>query len=94
MTYVLVIHTVEDYDKWKQGYDKHEDMRKKEGSQGAFAFRNAENPKQMVVMTKWKDIKSAKNFNESENLKETMKKAGVLGKPEIYYLDEIERTPY
>ncbi len=94
MTYVLVIHNVEDFDKWKPIYDEDGAMRKKEGSKGAFAFRNANDPKQLVVMTNWEDIESAKNFAESEDLRNTMQKAGVTGKPEVYYLEEIERTKY
>ncbi len=90
----MVMHKVEDFDKWKTAYDENGETRKKEGSKGAFAFRNDKDPNQMVVISQWDDMKSAKHFAESEDLRKTMQKAGVTGKPEIYYLDEIERTPY
>jgi hypothetical protein len=64
MTYVLVIHKVEDFDKWKSVYDEDGATRKDKGSKGAFVFRNAN------------------------------AKAGVTGQPDVYYLEEIERTPY
>lgn len=94
MTYVLVIHKVEDFDRWKPAYDEHGAVRKANGSKGAFVFRNTDDPNQLVVITQWENLESAKNFAESKNLKEAMQKGGVSGKPDIYYLEEIERTPY
>ena len=90
----MVIHKVEDFEKWKSMYDEHGEMRKKLGSKGAFLFRNNENPNEMIIISKWDDMKSAKNFAESEDLKNTMQKAGVISIPEVYYLDKIERTQY
>lgn len=94
MTYVLVIHEVEDYDKWKSVYDEDGATRKAKDSKGAFLFRSAEDPNQLVVLTQWEDMESAKNFAESDDLRITMQKAGVKGRPEVYYLEDIETTPY
>ena len=94
MTYVLVMHKVEDYDKWKSLYDEFGAMRKAYGSKGAFVFNNSNDPKHMVVITEWENMEKAKGFAESEELKLAMQKAGVIGQPAVYYLDEIERTPY
>jgi heme-degrading monooxygenase HmoA len=94
MTYVLVIHEVEDYDKWKSVYDEDSATRKAKDSKGAFLFRSAEDPNQLVVLTQWEDMESAKNFAESDDLRITMQKAGVKGRPEVYYLEDIETTPY
>lgn len=94
MTYVLVIHKVEDYDKWKSGYDENGAMRKTYGSKGAFVFHNSNDPNHIVVMTEWENMEKAKEFAESEELKIAMQKAGVIGQPAVYYLEEIERTPY
>ena len=90
----MVKHKVEDFEKWKSIYDEHGAMRKKLGSKGAFAYRNSNDPNEMIIISKWDNMESAKNFAESENLKNAMKKSGVISKPEVYYLDEIERTPY
>ena len=94
MTYVLVIHKVEDYNKWKSAYDENGAMRKTYGSKGAFVFHNSNDPNHIVVMTEWKNMEKAKEFAESEELKIAMQKAGVIGQPAVYYLEEIERTPY
>lgn len=94
MTYVLVMHKVEDYDKWKSVYDENGAMRKAYGSEGAFVFHNADDPNHIVVISEWENIEKAKGFAESEELKLAMQKAGVIGQPAVYFLDEIERTPY
>ena len=45
-------------------------------------------------MTEWDNLVSAKNFAESEDLSKTMQKAGVVGRPAVFYLEEIEKTDY
>jgi heme-degrading monooxygenase HmoA len=94
MTFVLVIHRVEDYSKWKPVYDDDGDTRKAKGSKGARVMRNTKDPNHLVVITEWENLEKAKNFTESEDLKNTMIKAGVVGRPAVFYLEEIEKTPY
>jgi heme-degrading monooxygenase HmoA len=94
MTYLLVIHKVEDYEKWKSAYDEYDAMRKTYGSKGAFVFHNSKDPNHIVIMIEWENMEKAKEFAESEDLKISMQKAGVIGQPAVYYLEEIERTPY
>jgi heme-degrading monooxygenase HmoA len=94
LTYVLVIHRVEDYDKWKQLYDEDGATRKAKGSKGAQLLRNNNDPNHLVVMTEWDNLESAKNFAESEDLSKTMQNAGVVGRPAVFYLEEIEKTDY
>lgn len=94
MTFVLVIHRVEDYAKWKPIYDEDGEVRKAKGSKGASVLRNVRDPNHLVVITEWEDLKAAKNFVESDDLKNVMLKAGVVGRPAVFYLDEIEKTPF
>jgi len=94
MTHVLVIHKVENYSKWKLIYDEDVITRKSKGSKGASVLRNANDPNHLVVITEWENIEEAKNFAESEDMVNTMQKAGVVGRPAVFYLEEIERTPY
>jgi heme-degrading monooxygenase HmoA len=93
MTYVLVNHKVEDYDKWKPLYDEGIDkgMLKDMGAKVSFVFRTAEDPNHLVTLTQFENLESAKNFAESDDLRTAMQKAGVKGQPEIYFLEEIER---
>ncbi|HML05749.1 MAG TPA: cyclase [Methanobacterium sp.] len=92
MQYVLVIHKVEDYEKWKPIYDEHTDARMDKGSKGAHVLRNADNPNEIVLLFEWDNLDNARKFYESQDLRNTMQNAGVMGKPEIRFLDGIGRT--
>ena len=92
MPYMLVRHKVTDYAKWKPIYDQHAATRKAGGSKEAHLFRNADNPNELVILFKWDDLGEARSFAQSEDLAKTMRKAGVSDKPDIYFLEEIERT--
>ncbi|MGZ7109598.1 MAG: antibiotic biosynthesis monooxygenase family protein [Methanobacterium sp.] len=74
-------------------YDEDGAVRKAKGSKGAFVFHSADDPNHVFVLTNWENLESAKNFAESDDLRITMQKAGVNGRPEVYYLEKIERTP-
>lgn len=94
MTYVLVIHNVEDYDKWKKVFEEDGKVRKAKNSKGATIFRNSTDPNQIVVITEWENIESAKNFAEADDLKIAMQNAGVTSQPVVYYLEELEKAPF
>jgi heme-degrading monooxygenase HmoA len=94
MTYVMVIHRVEDYAKWKPVYDEDGAIRKAKGSKGASVMRNTKDPNHLIVITEWENLEKAKNFIESEYLKKTMLKSGVVGRPAVFYMEEIEKTPF
>lgn len=90
----MVIHSVEDYAKWKIVFDEHGTIRKAKGSKGATIMSNQNVSNQIIIISEWEDMEAAKNFAEAEDLKIAMQKAGVIGLPAIYYLEEIERVEY
>ena len=90
MKYILVQQEVEDYDKWKLLFDEHED-RQAAGSKGGVVFRNADNPNQVTVLLEWDNLENARAFTGSEDLREAMQRAGVVGPPNVYFLEEVDR---
>lgn len=94
MTYVMIIHSVSDYDKWKIVFDEHGAVRRAKGSKGTSILKNQNVSDQIIVITEWEDMESAENFAEAEDLITAMQKAGVIGLPAVYYLEEIDRTEY
>ena len=90
--YMLVRHKVEDFNKWMPVYNDHAAFRRDNGSNGAQLFRNADNPNEVLILFEWESIDKAKAFAQSENLRQKMQEAGVLEKPDIYFLNEIEKT--
>ena len=93
MVYLLIHHKVEDYGKWKPLFDEHEATRKTAGSQGARLLRNKDDSNDVVAIISWTDRQHAQAFIESPGLHTVMQNAGVLGTPEVLFLEEIEQTP-
>ena len=94
MPYLLVRHQVEEYERWRRLYDEHGATRKAAGCKGTQVFRDAESPNEIAILLEWDDLAKARQFTESEDLKETMQRAGVSGRPEIRFLDGAGRTSH
>jgi uncharacterized protein (DUF1330 family) len=91
MPYLLIRHKVEDYAKWKPVFDEDAENRQAHGSQGGYLFRNAENPDEIVALWEFPDLARARQFTQSPELAERMQRAGVADRPDIYFLEEVER---
>jgi heme-degrading monooxygenase HmoA len=90
MPYLLVRHTVKDYTKWKPFFDEHQSTREKSGSKGGHLYRNSQNPNELIIVFEWDTLDNAKKFAESADLRDQMEKAGVVGKPDVYFLEQLE----
>lgn len=91
MPYLLIRHKVKEYSKWKSLFDEHGASRRTSGSKGGYLFRNANDPNELVIILEWDDLKKARQFVQSEDLRKTMERAGVVDKLDIYFLEEVER---
>jgi heme-degrading monooxygenase HmoA len=91
MPYLLVRQKVKDYAKWKPVFDEHSTTRKANGSKGGLLFRNADNPSEVVTLLEWDDLKKARQFAQSEDLRKAMERAGATDKPDIYFLEHVEK---
>jgi len=45
-----------------------------------------------VILFEWDDLKKAQQFAQSQDLRETMQRAGVSDQPDVYFLEEVERV--
>jgi heme-degrading monooxygenase HmoA len=91
MPYLLVHHKVEDYARWRPIYDEHAATRKASGASGTAAgqvFRSAMDPNEVVILLEWDDLEKARQFAQSEDLRQTMQRAGVVDQPDVYFLNE------
>ncbi len=86
-SYVLVRHKVRDFSEWKRGYDAHLSRRVEAGLSEKHVLRGAQDANEVVVLLEATDLDRAKRFAESADLRETMLKAGVLDKPDVYFLN-------
>lgn len=92
MPNILVRHKVQDYAKWRAAYDEHGATRKAAGCEGTHVFQTSADPNEVVVMLRWDTAENAQKFVESPNLREVMQSAGVVGQPDIVFLDDAGRT--
>jgi hypothetical protein len=86
---LLVRHKVADYNNWKSGYDAHDSVRLASGIHKYLIARGTEDSNMVMVAQAMDDVNKAKAFAASPDLKEVMKKAGVISDPMIDYLDVV-----
>ena len=87
--YVLIVHEVADYAKWKAIFDDAAALRRDAGEieYRLLAFDTDAN--RVVHFSRWSSLSAARAFFESPELLEIRRVAGVRA-PEFLYLNEIE----
>jgi heme-degrading monooxygenase HmoA len=91
MPYLLELHKVRDYDRWREVFDADAAGREAAGCRGTRIFRNAEDPEEVVVLFAWDGLQSARRRIESATLSRKFDEAGVSGgikQTEFYLLEE------
>ncbi len=86
MNYLLVRHKVADFSKWKPVYDSHLPARQAAGAKELHLLRNIDDPNETVILFEVEDLQKAREFSASDDLRERMQEAGVIDKPDIYFL--------
>jgi hypothetical protein len=94
MPYQLFHTKVADYAKWKQVFDADGVNRRASGYGEGQLFRSTGNPNDLIILFQLNDLEKARQFTQSEGLREKMQEAGVAGHPDIYFLEEVERIPH
>jgi hypothetical protein len=87
MPYLLVRHKVADFSKWQPAYDAHSPARQKAGLKEEHLLRNTDDPNEVILLFEAADLQKAKEFAASSDLRERMQEAGVIDKPDIYFLE-------
>jgi quinol monooxygenase YgiN len=89
MASMLVQHSVKDFAAWKKMYDSVADLRASSGELSDQIYRDASDPNKLTAIFKWDSLANAQKYAESPELKAAMEKAGVVGPPNIYFLNEV-----
>ncbi|WP_338729592.1 antibiotic biosynthesis monooxygenase [Haladaptatus sp. DJG-WS-42] len=90
MTHMLVHHRVKDYDAWKKEFDQHAELRKQSGERSHELFCSDDDTNEVTILMEFDTDDHARTFAESDDLRQVMERAGVVGKPDISYLDHVE----
>ena len=85
--FILVRSNVRDYSEWKRAYDAHLSARNEAHLVEKHVLHSAEKPNEVFILFEARDLERAKSFVESADLREAMQKSGVLGQPDIHFLE-------
>jgi hypothetical protein len=83
---LVIRQTVADYAKWRPLYDAHQSARDEAGLTNCHVRSTTSNPNEVFVACEMTDLAKAKAFAASKSLADAMKNAGVVGKPDFYFL--------
>jgi len=91
MSYLFVQHKVKDYSAWKEVFDNFIDTRKASGEKSYQILHPDEDPNKLLAIFEWDNLNNARKFASGSELKNAMENAGVLERPEIYFLEEYAK---
>lgn len=66
-------------------------MRKRNGKKSYQILRPENDANGVVALLEWDNLDNARKYATSPELKEAMAQAGVIGKPDIMFLEEAAR---
>ena len=87
MSYLLIHHKVLNFDTWKSAYDRHRDVRDQAGLKELHLLRNVADQSDVVILFEAEDLERARAFVRSDELRNKMQEAGVVGAPELLELE-------
>jgi hypothetical protein len=82
----LIKHKVKDFAAWKVAYDAHDSVRLANGIHSYVIGRGMDDSMMVIVAMKVDNLDKAKAFAKDASLKERMQKGGVVGAPEISFI--------
>ena len=88
-TTIINSHKVENFAKWKAGFDLGENMRKELGITIKGVFQSVEDENYVTVISEMPSDEIAKAVLSSPELKAASQKSGVISTPEIKMLNQI-----
>lgn len=83
----IIKHKVADFAKWLPLYESHDTARIRYGLHNFMIGRGVKDSNMVIVALWMDDFEKAKAFTELPDLKTAMQKGGVVGKPEISFMD-------
>jgi hypothetical protein len=86
--YVLVRHKCREFREWKFAYDADFPRRSAAGLTQLYLFQSADDPNEVTLLFRAVDLPRAKAMASSPDIKEIMQKAGIVGKPDVYFLKD------
>ena len=90
MAWIHVRHRVQDYNKWKEVYDKTAGYKRHEGWKRYRVYQVSGDRQDLIVMEQFATLEQARAYVSSQFLLDAFEQEGVVGQPEILLLDGLE----
>jgi hypothetical protein len=84
MNSVFIRHRVADFDTWKAAFDEHGAQRREHGLADTSLLRDDDDDSMVTIVMNTDDAARAREFLSSDDLRETMEKAGVVSQPDVW----------
>lgn len=78
-------HSVADFDRWLDGYDAADDLRRRNGIVGQAANRSLDDPSVAVVYHQAESFEALRSFLGNAELQTLMEEAGVTSAPDVSF---------
>lgn len=90
VTHLHVGFKVEDYNRWKEGYDASIEQRKAAGEISFQVFRNVDDPNTITVLSVQESAERIQAFIDSPDLQARMKAAGITQMGQMLIMEEMD----
>jgi hypothetical protein len=88
MIRMFIRHPLEDYARWRRGYDDFDQERKGMGVSGDAVYQSVDDPNDVTVWHDFDTLEAAQEFASSSRLREVMADAGVASEPQVWFTTE------
>jgi hypothetical protein len=93
MAWTIIEHKVNDYNAWKQVYDRTGEVKRRYGWKRYRIFQVAQERTHLIVMDQFERADQAQAYLDSDFLKDALKQMGVVGTPTMLLLEGLEEGP-
>jgi quinol monooxygenase YgiN len=77
---------IDDYAKWRPIFNKNKPLRDRAGLRNVRVYRDADNPREIMVWSETPDPAKARGALSSPEFRNAMQEAGVVEPPKVYVL--------
>lgn len=84
---------IEDFEQFKAEVESIHDTLLAWGLKSTCVNRDLDNPNRLIIVHEIEDVQKARQFYQSEEFRQCAQKAGVTGRPEVTFVEELLHTP-
>ncbi len=91
--YAIARYRIRDLGQFKAEFDQVSAQLPQWGFSRTWLDRNVDDPNEIVVMHECQNLDRAHEFFGSDEYRQCVRKAGVIGEPRVMFMEELARMP-